>query len=231
MRVGFVNADRKDFLPSEIDAIRRALVSVEKEAAKERQGARTDLAPTSGKVSHKSEPDRADRARDKIGAFAGVSGRTVEKISRVIEAAKKRAALARCSRPSRRPAAVSPCSAGSRRSLRSPRVSPLAHRATCSAANLRRRSRPTSKRPLGRAAEPRQGPLQSRGSGRDSCRRSRHSGVERLGEVAHQRRPVRLNDRAHQAVPVFGTSGPGRRSWQKRGPPAPRAYARQRPAY
>ncbi len=38
----------------------------------ERQGARTDHNPTSGKLSHKSEPERA---RDKLGSFAGVSGR------------------------------------------------------------------------------------------------------------------------------------------------------------
>lgn len=40
------NADRKDFLPTEIDAIRRAMLPVEKAAAKERQGARTDLQPS-----------------------------------------------------------------------------------------------------------------------------------------------------------------------------------------
>ena len=71
------NADRKDFLPSEIDAIRRALEPVEKAAAKERE--------TLGKVSLGSEPGRA---RDKIGAFAGVSGRTVEKIAAVVAAAE-----------------------------------------------------------------------------------------------------------------------------------------------
>src|SRR5262245_2444046 len=36
------NAIRKDFLPSEIDAIRRALEPIEKAAAKERQGERVD---------------------------------------------------------------------------------------------------------------------------------------------------------------------------------------------
>jgi ParB family chromosome partitioning protein len=40
------NADRKDFLPSEIDAIRRALEPVEKAAARQRQGCRTDLGET-----------------------------------------------------------------------------------------------------------------------------------------------------------------------------------------
>jgi ParB/RepB/Spo0J family partition protein len=74
------NAARKDFLPSEIDAIRRALEPQEKAAAKERQGARNDI--------RESFPDVGEqRVRDKIGAFAGVSGRTVEKIAAVIDAA------------------------------------------------------------------------------------------------------------------------------------------------
>jgi ParB/RepB/Spo0J family partition protein len=77
------NSHRKDFLPSEIDAIRRALEPIEKAAAKKRQGQRTDLKTTSAKLSQKSI-----RASDKIGAFAGVSGRTVEKIAAVVEAAK-----------------------------------------------------------------------------------------------------------------------------------------------
>jgi ParB family chromosome partitioning protein len=76
------NADRKDFLPSEIEAIRRALEPIEKAAAKERmsQGGK------GGKVSQPS--DEPARARDKIGALAGVSGRTVEKIAAVVAAAE-----------------------------------------------------------------------------------------------------------------------------------------------
>jgi N6-adenosine-specific RNA methylase IME4 len=69
------NAARKDFLPSEIEAIRRALAPVERAAA------------TSRKVSGRSATD-AGEARDKIGAFAGVSGRTVEKIAAIVEAAE-----------------------------------------------------------------------------------------------------------------------------------------------
>ena len=74
------NANRENFLPSEIDAIRRALLPAVKEAAVERmsEGARA------GKLS---TPSDAGKARDKIGAFAGVSGRTVEKIATVIHAA------------------------------------------------------------------------------------------------------------------------------------------------
>lgn len=72
------NAIRKDFVPSEIDAIRRAMEPVEKEAAAERM-----MAGTPAKLSQGS-----GRAVDKIGAFAGVSGRTVEKIAKVVEAAE-----------------------------------------------------------------------------------------------------------------------------------------------
>lgn len=70
------NAIRKDFLPSEIDAIRRAMEPAEKAAA------------TSRKLSGRLDPEKGD-ARDKIGAFAGVSGRTVDKIAQVVEAAEK----------------------------------------------------------------------------------------------------------------------------------------------
>jgi N6-adenosine-specific RNA methylase IME4/ParB-like chromosome segregation protein Spo0J len=72
------DAERKDFLPSEIDAIRRALEPIEKAAAEQRM-----KAGTPAKVSQGS-----GRATDKIGAFAGVSGRTVEKIAKVVEAAE-----------------------------------------------------------------------------------------------------------------------------------------------
>jgi ParB/RepB/Spo0J family partition protein len=72
------NAIRKDFLPSEIDAIRRALEPVERTAAKARMS-------EGGKGAKVSRPSRAT---DKIGAFAGVSGRTVEKIAAVVEAAE-----------------------------------------------------------------------------------------------------------------------------------------------
>jgi MT-A70/ParB-like nuclease domain len=69
------NANRKDFLPSEIDAIRRALMPVEAAAA------------TCRKLSGRSVADGGE-TRDKIGAFAGVSGRTVDKIAAVVAAAE-----------------------------------------------------------------------------------------------------------------------------------------------
>jgi ParB-like chromosome segregation protein Spo0J len=45
------NAHRKDFQPTEIDAIRRALEPIERAAAREPQGARTDQHP--GKFAHR----------------------------------------------------------------------------------------------------------------------------------------------------------------------------------
>jgi hypothetical protein len=80
------NSDRKDFLPSEIEAIRRALMPAEKEAAKERTAANLP----SGKFSRLDHDEPAGRARDKIGSFAGVSGRTVEKIAQVVKAAEEK---------------------------------------------------------------------------------------------------------------------------------------------
>jgi ParB-like chromosome segregation protein Spo0J len=72
------NSIRKDFLPSEIDAIRRALEPIEKADAEGRM-----KAGTPAKVSQGS-----GRVTDKIGSFAGVSGRTVEKIAAVVAAAE-----------------------------------------------------------------------------------------------------------------------------------------------
>ena len=80
------NAFRKDFLPSEIEAIRRAIEPYERAAAKERQRKHAGTAPGrkhSGKVS-RSEV----RTRDRIGCFAGISGRSLAKIQAVVEAAE-----------------------------------------------------------------------------------------------------------------------------------------------
>jgi hypothetical protein len=84
------NAFRKNFLPSEVNAIRKALEPHEKAAAKERQRAHGGTAPGrrkkhSGKVSHSD-----GRARDKIAAFAGMSGRTIAKIQAIVEAAERK---------------------------------------------------------------------------------------------------------------------------------------------
>lgn len=79
------NAVRKSFLPSEIDAIRRALapgVAVPNgRPRKDRQQ------PETMESCHSSRP--APPTRDKVATFAGVSGRTVEKIAAVVEAAEQ----------------------------------------------------------------------------------------------------------------------------------------------
>src|SRR5271166_2094153 len=76
------NSQRKDFLPTEIDAIRRALEPIEREAAKERMR-------EGGKGWKVSTPSSTpSKTRDRLGAFAGVSGRTVEKIAAIVEAAE-----------------------------------------------------------------------------------------------------------------------------------------------
>ena len=61
------NAIRKDFLPSEIDSIRRATEPLEKKAAKEHQR-------HGGRGKKGAKVSQPFRAVDKIGAFAGVSG-------------------------------------------------------------------------------------------------------------------------------------------------------------
>jgi N6-adenosine-specific RNA methylase IME4 len=81
------NAFRKDFLPSEIEAIRRALEPYEKEAAKERQRKHGGTAP--GRRKHSGKLSRSERTRDRIGAFAGVSGRSLVKIQAIVEAAER----------------------------------------------------------------------------------------------------------------------------------------------
>lgn len=71
------NAIRKDFLPSEIEAIRRAMAE--------------KVATPVGRPPENKENflnKEAGQTRDKIGAFAGISGRTVEKIAAVHKAAK-----------------------------------------------------------------------------------------------------------------------------------------------
>jgi N6-adenosine-specific RNA methylase IME4 len=75
------NLQRKDFLPSELAAVWRSIEAHERTAAKTRQGARTDQ--HGGKLSTKF-----GKARDKIGAAAGVSGRTLQKIVAVVAAAE-----------------------------------------------------------------------------------------------------------------------------------------------
>ncbi len=80
------NTCRKDFLPSEIDDIRRAVEPIEQAAARERQRQHGGTAP--GRHSGKISTSDAGKMRDKIGKFAGISGRTVEKIAAIMDAAE-----------------------------------------------------------------------------------------------------------------------------------------------
>jgi len=68
------NTERKPFLPTEIDAIRRDVEPIEARLAKKRMG---------GKKSSTS-----GTTRDKVAAATGVSGRTLSKIKEVVDAAK-----------------------------------------------------------------------------------------------------------------------------------------------
>ena len=82
------NGERKDFTPTEIEDIRQALQPLEAAAAKERQREHGETAPGKHLRKVSSSDGRKLQTRDKIGAFAGVSGRQVEKIAVVMRAAK-----------------------------------------------------------------------------------------------------------------------------------------------
>ena len=77
------NVFRADFRPSEMVAIARAMEPILAKEAKARSGARTDL----GENFHEVD---AGKTRDKLGAAVGVSGRTLEKMMAVVEAAEQR---------------------------------------------------------------------------------------------------------------------------------------------
>jgi N6-adenosine-specific RNA methylase IME4 len=84
------NLFRKDWTPSEIDSVRRRCEALLKAQAKKNQAA---AGPSSGRGAKRTASGNFPEAvkgqvRDKIGAFAGVSGRTVEKIAAVVDAAK-----------------------------------------------------------------------------------------------------------------------------------------------
>jgi N6-adenosine-specific RNA methylase IME4 len=76
------NTCRKDFTLSEAVAIKRALEPLERAAAKERQGARTDKHP--GKLPTSS----TGRAADKAAKATGMARRTLEKAEAIVDAAE-----------------------------------------------------------------------------------------------------------------------------------------------
>jgi ParB family chromosome partitioning protein len=76
------NTHRKNFTLSEAVDIKRALEPLEKAAAKERQGTRTDKHP--GKLPTSSK----GRAADKAARAAGMARRTLEKAEAIVDAAE-----------------------------------------------------------------------------------------------------------------------------------------------
>jgi N6-adenosine-specific RNA methylase IME4/ParB-like chromosome segregation protein Spo0J len=76
------NTFRKDFTLSEAVAIKRALEPLEREAARERQGARND------KHLENFSTSSSGRALDKIAAVAGKHRTTIAKAEAVVDAAK-----------------------------------------------------------------------------------------------------------------------------------------------
>lgn len=88
------NVIRKDFLPSEAVAIAKALEPVERRAARERQratqvaGRDASGAPVFG-AGKLSSPSEKGQTRDKVAAYVGLSGRTLEHAAKVVEAAER----------------------------------------------------------------------------------------------------------------------------------------------
>ena len=77
------NAIRKDFVPSEIVAIKRALEPLLAAEANERQ-----IEGGKSKACGNFPQAKKGKTRDKVGAFVGASGRTVEKMEAVVNAAE-----------------------------------------------------------------------------------------------------------------------------------------------
>lgn len=84
------NVIRKDFTPSEMVAIAEALEPVELEKARERiqEGAKIGAQITNTGERPVETFHGAGKTRDKVAAYVGVSGRTLEKAKEVVEAAE-----------------------------------------------------------------------------------------------------------------------------------------------
>ena len=78
------NTARKDFLPSEAVAIQKALLPIESQAARERQGTRTDLQPPA-----KLAGGWRGQTRDKVASYIGIGRTTLGKATKVVEAAER----------------------------------------------------------------------------------------------------------------------------------------------
>jgi N6-adenosine-specific RNA methylase IME4 len=77
------NFIRKDLLPSEIVALKRAIEPMERRAARERQGNRADLCDPA------SVADCQGDARDNIARYLGIGRTTIERAQAVVEAAEE----------------------------------------------------------------------------------------------------------------------------------------------
>jgi ParB/RepB/Spo0J family partition protein len=77
------NFVRKDLLPSEIVALKRAVEPLERKAARERQGSRADLCHPATVAECQGD------ARDKIARYLGVGRTTIERAEAVVEAAEE----------------------------------------------------------------------------------------------------------------------------------------------
>lgn len=82
------NTCRKDFLPSEAYEIASALEPLERDAAKQRQAWRAERSTPSGNLPE-GEKSTRDQSRDRLAEAVGVSGRTLDKICEVVEAARE----------------------------------------------------------------------------------------------------------------------------------------------
>ncbi len=77
------NLARKDLLPSEIVALKRAIEPLERKEARQRQGVRTDLGQPEAEVECQGD------ARDKIARYLGVGRTTIDRAEAVLEAAEE----------------------------------------------------------------------------------------------------------------------------------------------
>jgi N6-adenosine-specific RNA methylase IME4/ParB-like chromosome segregation protein Spo0J len=76
------NFVRKDLLPSEIVALKRAVEPLERKAARERQGSRADLCSSAEGAEGQGD------ARDRIARYLGVGRTTIERAEAVVDAAE-----------------------------------------------------------------------------------------------------------------------------------------------
>lgn len=77
------NFIRKDLLPSEIVALKRAIEPLERREARQRQGHRADVRPPSAVCEEPGD------ARDKVARYLGVGRTTIERAEAVVDAAEE----------------------------------------------------------------------------------------------------------------------------------------------